>query len=134
MVLKIISGVLGVVYGIYLMHLRFQKHKRIDSQGIATVKEVRKLGREDGKKSYAIFYNVEPDEENASENSFELCKTPTHKHENIGKTKTIYFEKNNPKRNFYFKSIGRFDHRLILPVVLLICSVALWLNVILQLF
>ena len=134
MVLKIISGILGVIYGVYLTHLRFKKHKRIDSEGIATVKEVRKLGRDDGKKSYAIFYDVVLDEENGNTNSFELCKTPTHKHENIGKRKIIYFEKNNPKRNFYFKSIGKFDHRLILPVVLLFCGVVIWVHIILQLF
>lgn len=135
MTMKIIASVLGLIYGIYLSYLRMQKHKRINSQGTATVKEVRKLGRDDGSKSYAIFYDVVPacqNDEHVLE-SFELCRTPVRRCEKIGKVKTIYFEKDNQK-NYYFKSVGKLDNRLIFPFILLICDVFLWITVILQLF
>lgn len=135
MIMKVIAGIIGLLYGVYLLYLRIQKHKRIDSEGVATVKEVRKLGRDDGKKVYAIFYDITQnnDDSNTSE-VLELCKTPVKKHEKIGKTKTIYFEKDNYKKNYYFKGVGKFDHRLVFPLVLLLCTAILWTVVILQLF
>lgn len=129
MVFKIICGILGIAFGIYLIIIRWKKHKNIDTRGIATVKEVRKLGFDEGSKAYAIFYDV-----GEGEDAFELCHTPVRKRERIGKKKVIFYCSKEPKKNYYFQSIGSFDQRLIFPWVLTICGVVVLTNFIVSLF
>lgn len=113
--LKVIGGIVGVVYGIMLSILRFKKHKTIDTKSVAEVKEIRKLGMDEGRKVYAIFYTVKTDE------PFEICRTPVRRREKIGTQKIIYFDSNDHK-NYYFQKFKSFDYRLIFPVVITICG------------
>ncbi len=126
--LKIIGGVLGIVYGVYLTVIRFKKHKTIDTKSVAEVKEVRKLGLDEGRKTYAIFYKILTDE------PFEICRTPVRKREKLGSQKIIYFDSNNPKKNYYFQKIKSFDHRLIFPIVITFCGIVVLTYSIVSLF
>lgn len=126
--LKIIGGVLGIVYGVYLTIIRFKKHKTIDTKSVAEVKEVRKLGLDEGRKTYAIFYKILTDE------PFEICRTPVRKREKLGSQKIIYFDSNNPKKNYYFQKIKSFDYRLIFPIVITFCGIVVLTYSIVSLF
>lgn len=125
--LKIVGGIVGIIYGIMLSILRFKKHKTIDTKSIAEVKEIRKLGMDEGRKVYAIFYTVKTDE------PFEICRTPVRRREKIGTQKIIYFDSNDHK-NYYFQKFKSFDYRLIFPVVITICGLFVLIYSIVSLF
>lgn len=108
--------------GLFLLRKRLKLNKQIDTESLAEVIEVIPLGMADLQKAYAIKYTVH------SSSPFELLVTPTNKKEEIGKTKTIYFEESNPKENYYFKTIATFDKRLFVPICMIGFSIILTLS------
>lgn len=109
---KIIIGLFGLGLGLFALRPIIEKHKKIDTESIAIVKEVIPLGRDDGKKVYAIKYDVK------SSNPFELLESPCKKALDIGKQRSVFYEKEDTK-NFYFKTIGQFDSRFIAPCAIM---------------
>jgi hypothetical protein len=110
--MSLVCGILSVIFGLFSFIKVWRKHKLIDTESIAVVNSVQDLGRTDGLKVYAIKYDVKSSE------PFELLVTPCKKALSIGKERTIYYEKDNPNQNHYFKSIGQFDARLLAPTFL----------------
>lgn len=104
---SIIFGCICVVIGVFLFIKTVHKHKKIDSQSVAVVSEVRDLGRSDGARAYAILHSVQ------SEDPFEIWETPCKKEKRIGYEQIILYEKENPCQNYYFKTIGNFDKRFV---------------------
>ena len=117
-ILSLVFGLLGILFGLIASVKTWRKHKKIDTESIAVVNDVQDLGRSDGRKVYAIRYDVKSSE------PFELLVTPCKKAFKIGKERVVYYEKGNPNQNYYFKSIGQFDNRLITPIFLLFASIA----------
>lgn len=118
-IVNLVIGSLGVLFGVLTLISVFKKHRRIDTESVAVVKEVQDLGRSDGHKVYAIKYTVK------SSNPFELLKTPCKNKLAIGTERSIFYEKENPKENHYFKLIGQFDRRFVLPCVLIFAGVSI---------
>ena len=98
-ILKIIIGLLGVVCGFLLFKKILNKHRMIDTESIAVVKEIIDLGRDNGRRVYAIKYDI------LSNDPFELLETPCKKTKKRGTRRSVFYEKNNPKQNYYFKTI-----------------------------
>jgi hypothetical protein len=117
MAVKLIAAIIAILIGVFLLLKVIKKHNRIDTESIAVVKSVQDLGRSDGRKVYAITYDVKSSE------PFELLITPCSKQLKIGKERGIFYEKANPKSNKYFKSIGQFDNRFILPIFMLLIGI-----------
>ena len=105
-----------------------KKHRKIDTESIAVVKSVQDLGRDDGRKVYAIRYDVK------SSDTFELLVTPCKKALKIGKERGIFYEKDDPKKNYYFKTIWRFDNRIVMPCCVLIAGTIVLMTTISELF
>ena len=110
MFLRILIVVLGALISFILFKKIVPKHRRIDTESIAVVKEVIDLGRIDAKKEYAVRYEIQ------SSKPFDLLETPVHKPRDIGETRSIFYEEADPKNNFYFKKIGSIDFRLGYPI------------------
>lgn len=130
---KLILGLLSIVIGFPVFRRVLNKHRRIDTESVAVVKEVRDLGRQDGHKMYAVRYTVQSSE------PFDIIATPCKKALPIGKEKVIYYEKDDEKRgtpeaNYYFKSIKQFDKRFVMPCFLLGCGVFLIIASFLSIF
>lgn len=116
-IFRFVIGLCGVALGILVLIKVFRKHKKIDTESIAVVNSVQDLGRLEGSKVYAVRYNIQ------SSDPFELLETPCKKAPKSGAERVIYYEKENPSANYYFKSIGTFDKRLIPPSLLLFAGV-----------
>jgi hypothetical protein len=98
----------------------------IDTESVAIVKDVIDLGRSDGRKVYAIKYDVQ------SKEPFELLVTPCKKSQKPGKKRGVFYEKANPNKNNYFKTIGQFDQRLVIPVFTITIGVLLFVITIVE--
>jgi hypothetical protein len=118
--IRIIASILAILLGSVLLYKVWKKHQLIDTESIAVVKEVISLGRSDGKKVYAIKYDVQAKE------PFELLVTPCKKALKPGKKRGVFYEKANPNKNNYFKTIGQFDKRLVVPVFTILIGVVLF--------
>ena len=116
---KIILSLVGVIYGAWLLSAILKKHKRIDTESIAIVNSVQDLGRDELGKLYAIRYDVKSSE------PFELLVTPCKKVLKVGTTKSVFYEKAAPNNNYYFKTIGSFDRRLVMPSLVTLASLGL---------
>lgn len=109
----LIIGIIALGLGVWLFIRFWKKHRKIDTESIAVVKEIIDLGRGDGlRKMYAIKYEVQSSE------PFELLVTPVTKKPRLETMKTIFYEKDNPKKNYFFKTIGQLDRRAIAPLSL----------------
>ena len=110
----LLIGICALGLGLWLFIRFWKKHNKIDTESIAVVKEIIDLGRDKGvRKLYAIKYEIQATE------PFSLIETPVSKKPPINKMKTIFYEKENPQKNYFFKSIGQFDKRGIAPSFLL---------------
>lgn len=126
-VLILIVLIAGLAVGIFMFIKALKKHKRIDTESIAIVKEIQYLGRDDGNKVYGIKYSV------MCSTPYEFWVTPTRRLVKVGKERVVFFESSDPKKNYFFKKLGRFDTRFIMPsfliigcissIVLTICSI-----------
>lgn len=112
----IILGIAGMFCGVILFIKKVKSTKLIDTESVAVVKKVQPLGLDDLKKVYAITFDV------MSSEPFELLETPCKKELKIGKQKTVFYEHGNAQANHYFKTIGTFDNRLVLPAALVLMS------------
>ena len=111
----LIVGILTLGVGIWLLIRFWRNHSKIDTESIAIVKEIIDLGRGDGlRKLYAIKYEIQSSE------PFPLLVTPVAKKPQLETMRTIFYEKENPKKNYFFKTIGQFDRRAIAPTLLTI--------------
>lgn len=117
MVGKLLIAAAGFLVSFILMKKLIPKHKRIDTESIAIVREVIDLGRVDGVKAYAVRYEIQ------SSNPFEILETPVKKARAIGDTRVIYYEEASPKNNYYFKKIGTLDPRFIIPCFFIFGSI-----------
>lgn len=117
MVGAFVIAALGFLISFILMKRLIPKHKRIDTESIAIVREVIDLGRVDGVKAYAVRYEIQ------SSKPFELLETPVKKARAIGDTRVIYYEEASPKNNYYFKKIGTLDPRFVIPCFLILGSI-----------
>lgn len=99
-----------LVAGIVLVRKISLKHKKIDTESIAIVKEVIDLGRDMGSKVCAVKYEIQSSE------PFEIVVTPCKKVPCRGADRSIFYEKADPKNNYYFKTIGQLDSRFLLPI------------------
>lgn len=115
---RILPGIVFAAYGIFYFINTYKKSKKIDTESIAVVKDVQYLGMAGIEKVYAVKYDV-----NCSE-PFELVETPCKKGKKIGLTRGVFYESDNPKQNYYFKTIGRFDKRLLLPTLITLIGVS----------
>lgn len=118
-IIRLIIGLFGAFFGMRIMLNTLSKHKRIDTESVAIVSSIQDLGRSGVKKVYAITYDIKSSE------PFELLVAPCKKAPKIGKTSTIYYEKSDPKANYYFKSIGTFDHRFFGPAFLMFSGIVM---------
>lgn len=110
----LIIGILALGLGIFLFIRFWKKHRKIDTESIAVVKEIIDLGRGDGfRKMYAIKYEIQSSE------PFTLLVTPVTKKPQLETIQSIFYEKENPKKNYFFKTIGQFDRRIVPPAFLL---------------
>ena len=116
---KILFSIIGLCFAFPLLKKVKARSVKIDTESIAEVIEVIPLGMSDLQRVCAIKYKV------LSSEPFELLVTPCNKKEKLGKTKTIFYEKENPNENYYFKSIGRFDRRFFSPICMFIFSLIL---------
>ena len=114
--IRIVLGVIGILYSVWILSTILKKHSKIDTESIAVVQSVQDLGIDDFKKVYAIKYDIK------SSDPFELIVSPCKKILKPGKERVVFYEKDNPQRNYYFKTIGQFDRRFLLPVLLLLAS------------
>ena len=117
MAFKLIMGLLLTSFGLFLSTKIYKKHKKIDTESIAKVKEIVPLGYVDGAKTYAVKYDV------LSSEPFELLETPTKKKQKIGAQRTVFYEKGNANKNYYFKTIGQFDKRFFVPVSMVLIGI-----------
>lgn len=122
MILKLIISCLSILLGVYVFIMRFKKSRRIDTESVAVVKEVRPLGRDDGRKVYAILYEVQ------SHDPFDLLDTPCKKIYKPGKKRSIFYEKAEPQKNFYFKTLFQFDRRLYIPILMILSGIMLMIS------
>jgi len=111
-IFNIIIGIVGMGFGWIAFALVWNKHKRIDTESIAVVKEVESLGRDDGRKIFATWYDVKSSE------PFDLLDTPCKKNLPIGTERVVFYEKEDPNNNHYFKTFRQFDKRFIMPSAL----------------
>jgi hypothetical protein len=125
-ILRLIVGVAGIILGIWLFRSTYKKHKKIDTESIAVVKCVQDLGRDDGRKVYAIRYDV-----NSSE-PFELLETPCKKALAPGTKRSVFYEKDDPKHNYYFKTIWQLDRRFIMPCSILFACLVITVSTIVE--
>ena len=117
MIKYLILSLVAFGIGIWLLLRFWKKHKRINTESIAVVKEIIDLGRGAGaQKMYAIKYEVQSSE------PFELLVTPVTKKPQLESMKVIFYEKEDPKKNYFFKTIGQFDRRAFAPSLLTILS------------
>lgn len=128
MTAKIFLGLFGIACGAYLLSAILKKHNKIDTESIAVVNSVQYLGRDEGRKVYAIRYNVQASE------PFELLVTPCKKALKPGTTKSIFYEKADPSHNYYFKTIGQFDRRFLMPSLVLLMGVIVIISFVMELF
>lgn len=126
--IQLIIGALAVFFGAITWRTIWKKHKKIDTESIAIVKEVIDLGRADARKVYAIKYDVKANE------PFELLVTPCKKPLPVGKEKSVFYEKGNANKNYYFKSLGQLDSRLITPVFLTVIGIITVILAIISMF
>lgn len=124
----LIITALAFAFGIYALIKLLNKHKLIDTESIAVVTEVTDLGRSDGRKVFAIKYDVK------CSTPFHIYETPCKKERRIGTERVIFFQKDDPKNNYYFKTIGQFDKRLIMPCAVILCGVILTITIIVSMF
>ena len=117
--MKLILAAISLFMGVFLLRKRIELNKKIDTESLAEVIEIIPLGIADFQRAYAIKYKVH------SSTPFELLVSPTNKKEKIGKTKTVYYEEENPKENFYFKTFFSFDRRFFGPLCFIAFSVIL---------
>ena len=104
-----IIGALSIVFGVLLLIPTLRKHRNIDTESVAVVKEVLDLGMDEGRKVYAIKYMVQASE------PFELLVSPCKKKLRPGVERSVFYEKENSNINYYFKTVGQFDSRLVVP-------------------
>lgn len=128
MIKYLIIGIVALGVGIWLFVRFWKKHQKIDTESIAVVKEVIDLGRDKGvRKLYAIKYEIQSSE------PFSLLETPVSKKLPIDKMRTIFYEKENPKNNFFFKTIGQFDRRICAPCFLIFIGLIITISQMLSL-
>lgn len=110
----LIISIIALGLGVWLFIRFWKKHRKIDTESIAIVKEIIDLGRGNNlRQLYAIKYEIQSSE------PFELLVTPVTKKIQIDTAKTIFYEKGNAKNNYFFKTIWQFDRRAIAPVLLI---------------
>ena len=115
----LIIGTLAFGVGVWLLIKFWLKHRKIDTESIAVVKEIIDLGRGDGlRKMYAIKYEIQASE------PFPLLVTPVTKKPQIETMQTIFYEKEDPKKNHFFKTVGQFDKRIVAPLLLTLFGIA----------
>lgn len=112
---------MAFAFGGILLYKAINRFKQIDTESVATVKEIIPLGRSGLRKICAIKYDVH------CSNPFELIETPCKKAKKIGKQRTVFFQSDNAKQNFYFKTIGHLDRRFWGPVTLLCIGIFLFI-------
>lgn len=127
-IIRILLGVFATAVGIFAFVKVLKKHKKIDTESLAVVKEVQSLGRDDGRKVYAIRYDVLATE------PFELLSTPCKKALRPGTERTVFYEKSNPNKNHYFKMVRQFDRRFIMPCAIIFCGIVIIASLIAQAF
>jgi hypothetical protein len=118
-VIKLIISLVGITFGVVMFIQIMKKHKLVDTESIAVVKDVQDLGLSDLKHVYAIRYDV------CSSAPFELLETPSKKKRKLGSQRTVFYEQENHK-NYYFKTIGQFDRRLAGPILLIVASLSIF--------
>ena len=121
-------GIALSALGVYLLIRIIKKHKLIDTESVAVVNDVVALGRDAMKTQYAIEYDVMATE------PFKLKVYPVSKKKRPGKQSTIYYEKENPDKNYYFKTIGQFDKRFLMPSLVMFFGVVVIVQSIINFF
>jgi hypothetical protein len=116
---KLIIALVCLAIGVLLLIKSIRKYKKIDTESIAVVQDVYDLGRGNSGKMYAIRYEI------CSSTPFEILETPINKLRQVGAQRTIFYEKANPEKNYYFKTIGQFDSRMKTPIILIALSTIL---------
>ena len=119
--MRLCLGLVGAGCGLRVLLKTVKKSKLIDTESVAVFKSAQDIGREMGKRVYAIKYCVQ------SSDSFELLVTPCKKVPKIGTQKVVYYERANPSSNYYFKSVGKFDKRLLAPCALVLAGSILFI-------
>jgi hypothetical protein len=112
-IVRLIIGLACSILGVFLLIKIMRKHKKIDTESVAVVKEVIDLGRDGVSKEYAIKYDIQ------SSQPFELIVTPCKKMLPVGAERSIFYEKADPTKNYYFKTLGQSDNRFVMPIVML---------------
>lgn len=118
-IFTIMLGIVGVFLGFVSMKKAINRNKLIDTESIAVVTDVQDLGISEGRKAYAIKYNVQ------AHLPFDIIVSPCKKKKRPGTKRTIFYEQKEPTNNYYFKSIAQFDRRLLPPSFLLMIGVIL---------
>lgn len=120
-VFTMVVGVLGASLGFFSLRRAILRHRLIDTESVGIITEVQDLGISNGRKAYAIKYKIQAHE------PFELVDAPCKKKMRPGSQRTVFYEKQNPNKNYYFKTIAQFDRRLLSPGFLSIAGIALFL-------
>ena len=126
--IKIVAAIFCVIVGVIVFLKVLRKHKLIDTESIAVVKDVQYLGRDEAKKVYAVRYDIK------SSDPFELVVSPCKKTPKIGKQISIFYEKDNPKQNYYFKTIGNIDKRFLSPILFVLIGTFACIASVVELF
>jgi hypothetical protein len=127
---NLLLSIVIIGIGLFYFNKILKKHKRIDTESIAIVKDVIELGHSGFKKIYAIKYEIQSSE------PFDLYESPCSKRLRLGKERIIFFEskkgsdKKAPVVNYYFKTIKQFDKRFIGPVSIISFGIVLLISVI----
>lgn len=116
---QLVMSIFSFAIGIFALIKVIQRSRRIDTESIAEVVDVQDLGHSGVKKVYAIKYEVK------ASTPFNIYETPCKKQRKLGTQRTIFYEESDPKNNFYFKTLGQFDKRIIFPIAIICCGIIL---------
>lgn len=112
-ILMLIFGVGVAIVGIKKLIDVKKQHNNIDSVADARVTKVIHLGKNNaGKNQYAITYKI------ILENPFEVLVTPSTLEVDIGSVAAYYYERIDPKGNYFIVHKWKFDPRFKMPILI----------------